>query len=339
MFNIKKDKKGAGIPAMFVSVFAIIGLVAAILWFAGGGTKTTGLSVSPQQLASQPVGSGGLPTINLVDKTTVTYASWDAYQKSSNAGTGHLVLSAQSKDGRDKFVGKEYNDDGTETLAPGDGYKVLIGNVTKSTQFTSGTTYYPSYITGVIPDIGAYSISAGQYKTAGLSQVTFTFKNNQGTVGSAQALGLSDDKTVTWTVQPNANTCVGNPDTRGNNIVTYHYNSSVITTLEQYNNGVLEGSTGTPNGVQGSLSGTVVDYSRISYPFPVVCGPAEASRQVRMKTGATNNPASEDNVNVSISDVTWGWDSYSFELIKGYQDNNAVDLGMTDFVVGSLLLS
>ena len=351
----KKDKKGA-IPALFVSLLAIVGVVFIVIMlmnYLGGAKKSIGLSVSPSgnnqanSDSNQP--QGGL-NINLVDQTTAKFSSWDFYQSGTGAGTAHILLDLKDVSGSSKLKNSVYADDATDTFAPGDSYRVLLGNVTAATSFTAGTTYYPIYKVGSIPSgasaTGAYSIAAGQYRAAGNSQLTFTFVNYQGTVNSAAALTTSDDKVVKWTLQPNPNQCIGNPDTQGMNAMTYYYNNSIFSAVTQYNDngqgtssGAAQSSIGTPNAVQ-TLTGTatLTSYSKVSYEFPTICGPSTLTKWVRLQTAATTEPSTEDNISMSISDVTWGYNSLNFDLIKGYQDNNGVDLGVTDYLLTTGLL-
>ena len=332
-------KKGLQQGAIFVVIVILI--IGSLAFFLGKSQKPTGLSVQPTSGGGTASG-GETPTsrITLVDKTTVTLSSWDIRNKGTNAGTAHRLLMWKSADGSQKGVNKLYADDGTETMSPGDTYQVLLGNVTLSTSFTAGTTYYPKYLTGTVPDSGTHSISGGQYLTAGASQLTFAFFDiNEQVTTSGQAVGTNDDKTVKWKVTPNADTCIGNPDTEGQNVVTYHYNSSVITSLEQYSVGseLVDTSTSTPQGAQASIAGVNTAYSKISYNFPIVCGPASVEKKTRVKSGADNNPTSVNNVNITFSDISWGYNSKTFELMKGYVDNNNADLGMVDYVAGGLV--
>ena len=231
-------RKGLAQGAVFVVLVILV--IGGLAFFLGKSQKPTGLSVTTSGGSSASSGSGdSSPTsrINLVDKTTVKFSSWDIRNKGTNAGTAHLLLMWKDASGEQKGVGNVYADDGTETMSPDDSYQVLIGNVTKNAEFTAGTTYYPVYITGTVPDSGTHSISGGQYLTAGASQITFAFfdiNDQVQTSATGQAMGTSDDKTVKWKMTPNADTCVGNPDTGGQNTVTYLYNGSVLTSVEQY---------------------------------------------------------------------------------------------------------
>lgn len=339
--NFKKNKKGIQQGAVFVIIVLLI--IAGMAFFLGKSQTPGKLSVTSSGGVAASQDSTPTSRINLVDKTTVTFSSWDIRNQATNAGTGHLLLKWKDATGANKGVGKVYADDGTETMSPDDSYQVLLGNVTKSAQFTAGTTYYPIYVTGSVPDSGTHAISAGQYLTAGVSQITFAFFDINGQVqaSTGQAIGTSDDKTVKFKVTPNADTCVGNPDTGGENIVTYLYNGSVFTTVEQYTVGnvVPDSSTSTPRGAQATFANVPDVYLKASYPAPVVCGPASIEKQVRLKTGSTNNPGAEDNVSVVFSDISWGYNTKTFELIKGYVDDQNTDLGVTDFVAGALLTS
>jgi hypothetical protein len=334
-----KDKKGA-VHIPFMAILVILLIVGGAYWIgksSSGGSSLTVVQNEPGQTntgGNVPAGS----TINLFGKTTVKFSSWDFYNKGTNAGTGHLLLSLKGSDGQTKLVGAQYNDDGTETVtAPGDSYVALLGNKTSS--LTAGTDYYPVLLSGVFPDKETYSIASGQYKTAGASQVTFTYFNKAGDTNTAQALTTSDDKMVKWELSPNADTCVGNPDTSGSNVMTYNYNSTVFTKVQQYNGEIAESTTGTPNGAQVAISGISTAYSQISYPFPVICGPASVTRQVRLMTGTTAEPSTINHINMTVSDVSWGYDSRTYETIKGFTDNNNADLGVTDFFVGNLIVS
>ena len=334
---LKNNKKGLAQGAVFVVVVMLI--IAGLAFFLGKSQKPSLLSITKEKSSSSgSSASSPTPRINLVDKTTVTFSSWDIRNKGTNAGTAHRLLMWKDGVGAQKGVNNVYADDGTVTMSPDDSYQVIIGNVTLSTNFIGGT-YYPLYITGGVPDSGTHSVSGGQYLTANASQITFAFYDiNDQVVTSGQAIGTNDDKTVKWKITPDADRCLGNPDTGGENIVTYHYNASVITSVEQYTVGStsVDSSTSTPQGSQNP-AGVNSAYSKISYNFPVVCGPASTEKKVRLKTGATENPATVNNVNMTVSDVSWGYNSKTFELIKGNVDNNNADLGMVDYVAGGLV--
>jgi hypothetical protein len=336
IFKKEKNKKGAGLHfgTIVLLVLAIVGIWAIFNFATSKGSSSTSLTITPSQSGNVPQGT---TTINLFGKTTVKFSSWDFYNKGTNAGSGHLLLDLDGKDGAQKLVGGQYNDDGTETVtAPGDHYKVLLGNSTSS--LTAGTHYYPTYLEGDIPDAETYTISGGQYKTAGASQITFTVTNANGQVNTAQGLTTSDDKTIKIKVSPNADSCFGNPSTSGNNILTYNYNSSVVSNVIQYASGVAQSPVGTPSGAQGVFTGISSLYQKVSYEFPVVCGPAEIDRSVRIQTGTTE-PSSNHNINITASDVTWGYNTKTFDLIKGYADNNNADLGVADFHLGTIQIS
>lgn len=336
----RNKKKGAG-QALLISLLAIIGVVALVMFAYG---KYSGKPTSLTITNNNPSGSGGsseIPSITLTDRTTVTFSSWNARNKATSAGVGHLLLEADSKSGSVKFVGSQIADDGTLTLAPGDTYRVLLGNLT--TGLTANTNYYPVYMTGSIPDIGSYSIAGGQYLTAGASQITFTVTNANGQVNTAQAMTTSDDKTVKLKFSPNADTCFGNPDTGaqtgGVNVITYGYNSTTWSGIIQYNNGNPESTVGTPTGAQTALATNTSLQQKVSYPLPPVCGPAEAERSVRLQSTSATNPSALDNIAVVGSDISWGVNSRTFDLISGYTDNNNVDLGVADFTIGTIQVS
>src|SRR3990167_10724264 len=165
-------KKGLQPGAVFVIIVLL--LIAGMAFFLGKSQTPSKLSVTS---SGGGVASPSTPTsrINLVDKTTVTFSSWDIRNKATNAGTAHLLLTWKDATGGQKGIGNIYSDDATATMSPDDSYQVLLGNVTKATEFTAGTTYYPLYVTGSVPDSGTHSISGGQYLTAGVSQITFAF--------------------------------------------------------------------------------------------------------------------------------------------------------------------
>src|SRR3990167_6770365 len=232
---MKFYKKGLQQGAVFVVIVLLI--IAGMAFFLGKSQTPSGLSITTSGGGVATGAATPTSRINLVDKTTVTFSSWDIRNKATDAGTAHLLLMWKDAAGGQKGVGNIYADDATATMSPDDSYQVLIGNVTKATEFTAGTTYYPLYVTGSVPDSGTHSISGGQYLTAGASQITFAFFDINGQVQTGvagQAIGTSDDKTIKWKITPNADTCIGNPDTGGENTITYLYNCSVLTSVEQY---------------------------------------------------------------------------------------------------------
>lgn len=321
------NKRGAHqFLTLLVVLFAVVGLVSLTMWFSG---KSSG--VSPTGLNIQPSGGGAPVQGNVIEvgieDTTVTFSSWDFYAEGTNAGTGHYAI----KFGSRKSV--QVNDDASLTASPGNEYTVLIGNLT--TSLTAGTGYYPIVKKGTVPNDGTFDITGGQYGVAGVSQSTFTFKNDVGTVATAVALGANDNKVVSWILRAGDNDCIGNPDTGGENQMSYRYNTTEYDKVIQLDASNKEQSAANvPNSIT-SVAGNVIR----SYTFPVVCDNAQIERSVLIDTTATQPDSNSVNINMTISDVTWDYHADTLELIKGVQDESSNDIGVADFLVSGLDVS
>ena len=323
------DKKGAHqILTLLVVLFAVFGIISAVLWFSGKSktASPTGLSVQPTGASAGAPASGNVIEVQIED-TTVTFASWDFYAEGTNAGSGHYVL----KLGNRKSV--QVNDDASLTASPGNDFVILLGNLT--TTLTAGTGYYPVVRKGTVPNDGTYDVVGGQYGVAGVSQVTYTFKNDVGTVATAVALGANDNKVVSWLLRAGDNDCVGNPDTGGENLMNYQYNSSRYDKVVQLDtNGKEQVVQSTPNSVVA-----VADKVIRSYAFPTVCDNVQIERSVLLDTGANQPASTNDNINMTVSDVTWDYHADTLELIKGVQDESNNDIGVADFALSGIQVS
>ena len=330
MFSKKDNKKAAVvIPAFLGAILMIVGVLAIALWAMntfGGGTKTGSLSVVQSAPAAQ-VAAGSNPVITIpAEDVTVTFSSWDFYAKGTQASTGHRILMF------DGDIGIQVNDDATRQYSPSDEYKVLIGNLT--TGLIGGTNYYPVYLTGKLGNSGTQTVAAGQYLAAAGGQLTFTFFDENDDTNAAQAIGANGEKKMAWKLIANDNVCVGNPDTGGLNIATYRYNNTVFSKSASISSsGVEQNIVTTPTGINATTGFTLV-----SYNFPVVCDNAEYKQKVLLK--ALNVDANgNDDINITLSDVSWDFDADTLEPIKGAVDEDNNDIGIGDYVVGSLRVS
>ena len=323
------DKKGAHqFLTLLVVLFAVVGIVSLVLWFSdkSKAVSPTGLNIQTTAGGAVAPSQGNIIQV-AVEDTTVTFSSWDFYAEGTNAGTGHYAIQLG------KARSKQVNDDASLTSSPDDAYVVLLGNLT--TGLTAGTGYYPVIKKGAVPNKGTFDIAGGQYGVAGVSQTTFTFKNDVGTVATAVALGANDNKVVSWILRAGDNDCVGNPDTSGMNQMTYRYNTTEYDKVVQLDaSGKDEVSLNVPNSVT-SVAGTV---SR-SYGFPIVCDNAQIEKSVLLDTTATQPDSASVNINMTISDVTWDYHADTLELIKGVQDESSNDIGVADFLVSGIDVS
>src|SRR3990167_6963790 len=139
--NFKKDinKKGQGATiitlaaVLFLGIFITLALTGRtdISNWISSGTSNPQLAAIQDNPTSSP---NNIIEVGVED-VTVTFSSYDFYSKSTNGGTGNLILQANGD------IGIQVNDDGTRPYSPGQDYKVLIGNVT--TSITANTGYYP----------------------------------------------------------------------------------------------------------------------------------------------------------------------------------------------------
>mgnify|MGYP001562953145 CR=1 FL=1 len=322
---IKRDKKGLAGTGLLVTILAIVGLIVVVMWVAnlakGFGSGLTVVVDDNGNTVSTA------PTVNVpVEDVTVTFSSWDAYAKGTNAGSGHFIIQL----GNDEAI--QVNDDGTRTASPNDKYIVMVGNIT--TSLTANTNYYPIVLEGNIPNQGTFTIAAGQYLSGGASQVTFTFKNDVDQVNTAVALGANDNRVVKWIARAADNTCVGNPDTGKENLMSYTYNNTEFNKVQQLNaNGGDQSAVSVPSSITA-----VTGKRTVSYTFPVFCDNAQIERDVRLETGATQPDGTDSNINMTVSDITWDRNADTLALISDVQDEDNNDIGVADFALAGLIV-
>jgi len=341
IFN-KYNKKGqfAGM-GLLITIFAIVGLVASVFFIANLGKDSSALTVTVPGGTSNDGVTGGL---TFTEDVTVTFSSFDMFSKGTSAGVAHRILEL---DGTTSTI---VSDDSTLEKSPGNSFIVLLGNVTDAATITAGTTYYPRLVSGVLPDDGTFTVGTakgsltdanygGQAKTAGLSDITFTFTNEDGTANAAQALGANDaDTKVKWKIIANDNVCVGNPDAERQsgkqNLANYLYNTTEynsVIQLDAGNNDQTAVSTPTTIAVR-------TGHITRSYTFPTVCDNNELTVVVRLATGSVA-PTPSSGINITVSDISWYVDDDTLEAIAAYEDEDNNDIGVTDFVMGNILVS
>lgn len=318
-------------PAVFgLGVFLVIGIIIGALAFGGRLGRGTGLTA--QEL--EDIGDDDIreQKLTLTEDVTVTLSSQDYYALGTSAGVAHRIIEFKAVNGQLKKRNKIIADDGTETGAPLDTYVVMIGN--KTTSLTANTDYYPVITRGTIPDTGEYEIRKDQYKTGGTSQFTFVFFNENDQVNTDQDMGASTQKTVRWKGTAADNVCIGNPDTGGENAMTYIYPTANFQKVVQLSaSGNDQSNIGTPTSITAQ-SGK----RSITYAFPVVCDNNHVERKVRVESTATE-PTSSTDINMTVSDVSWDFDADTLALLIGYEDEDSNDIGVADFNVTGLRFS
>lgn len=334
MFRKNKSKKGAS-PLMMVMFAILVGVIVLIgMQFRGGADSPRTLAVVGGQQSGGGSPQAGQPVtpISLVEDVTVTFSSFDFYSIGTNAGTGHRILRA-GDGGVGGDINIQVNDDATRTYSPGQSYTVLLGNVTSGLITTS---YYPVYLSGAFPDKGTFTVTKGQYNVAHPFEMTDTFFNDADTAGTAQAIGINGKKTVKFRLTAPDNECMGNPDAGLSNTFNYHYNSS------NWNNVVQLGSDGndlptvsTPTSATKNATYNQAGRATKSFPAPIICDNQMVDTRVRVESGDTDI-ISADNINVSVSDASLDFNADTFELIRGYVDEDNNDLGFSDSVVTNL---
>ena len=345
--RFKTNKKGIAGIGLLVTIFAIIGVVGSIFWIAGiMSDKGTGLSVTPVSSQSPAtVPNVAIQGLTFTEDVTVTFSSFDMFSKGTSAGTAHRILQL---DGTTSSI---VADDSTLQKSPGNNYLVLLGNETDASTITAGTDYYPRLVRGTLPDLGTFTVGTatgdstnanygGQAMVGDADNVVFTFFNENDQVNTAQALGASDaDTKMRWKLVANDNICVGNIDTYTQttkpNLMSYMYNTTVFNTVVQLDaTGNDQTARDTPTSV-GVRTGHVTR----SYEFPIVCDNQEISRKVRLATAATQPAANQHDINMTISDISCYVNDDTLEPIAGYADEDSNDIGVADFIIGSLVVS
>ena len=255
----------------------------------------------------------------------MTVSSQDAYASGTDAGTSNFFVNLGG------LTAIQVADDGTQTASPNDAYIVYIGNATQA--LTAGTSYYPVYLTGSIPDKGTYTINAGQYLTGGVSQLTYTYFNVNEQVNTAEAMGANDQATVQWKITANDNVCVGNPTAGGDNAMSYTYNTTVFSDVVQ-----LDSSSNNQVAISTPTSVTAVaGKATRTYTFPVVCDNADVKRKVLLRT-LTAPVADQDHINMTFHDVSVDRNEDTLAKIVGYADEDNNDIGIADVAIPTGLL-
>ena len=340
--KIKIFKKGVTSPVtmlLLVLVIAVGFLIA--MQFRGASDAQKTLATIPQAAqAEQPIQAGQpIQPVSLVEDVTVTFSSWDAYSRTTNAGTGHRIISAgDNLKGGD--VNLQVNDDATKTYSPGQAYRVFLGNLTEA--LTCGG-YYPTLAEGIFPDKGTFSVSDGQYAVACPNEMTFTFFDETDTATTtAQAISSGAKTTVAFQVKAPDNACLGNPSTGGINLATYWYNSTVVSKVVQLkDDGSDEPVRSTPNSATRNVTVARAGIDKVSYDYPIVCDNKLLKKQVRLETvtGAVGDAVSNDNVNITLSDISYDFNADTLDVIVGFVDEGNTNLGFVDAIVGSLIIS
>jgi len=344
MKMFERNKKGQVFGmGILITIFAIIGLVAAVFFIANMNKDSSGLSVQPLTVTSV---DGVTKELTFTEDVTVTFSSFDMFSLGTDAGSAHRIIEL------DGTISQVVADDSTKEKSPGNIFKVLLGNETDATGFTPGTTYYPTLVTGILPDDGTFTIGCnpasaeclasndgGQARAAGSAQVTFTFTNEDGTANAAQALGADDSDTkVEWKIITNDNVCVGNPDASEQsglqNLASYNYNDTVFNKVVQLDaNNNDQTALTAPTGLNQTNG-----FTQRSYTFPVVCDNDDLVVVVRLETGSVA-PDGNHDINITFHDVSWYVNDDTLELVAAYEDEDNNDLGVDDYIVGSLLVS
>jgi len=303
----------------------VIAAVVIGLFFMGGGNLA---SIGGGSDDGAP-GTGDI-VVNAYDGTTVTFSSWDNYAQATTASPGHKLVLFNGQIGLDKA------DDGTEEATVGDKYTVLLGG--NKTAGLSAAEYYPLLKTGVVPNKATYTISGGQYKVAGTSQVTATYWNEDGTANGNVSMGASDIATIEMRLKVSDNYCFGNPGaaepaslTAGKNLACFQYNSTVVKDVE------LIGQTkvGAPASIT-AVSGELVQ----CYTFPIICDNDKFEGDLLIES-QTVEPTFDliNKIDVILVDYSIDFDADNFELMTGYEDEDLNDIGIADFDQDDIFLN
>ena len=332
--NYLKGKKATS-PLMILMFLILVGVGAlVVMQFRGASTSPQTLAIQ-QQGQVQPSAGQLITPVSLVEDITVTFSSFDAYSKGTNAGTGHRILTAgDGAVGGD--INLQVNDDSTRTYSPGQTYNILLGNLTDA---LSSGAYYPLSKVGTFPDKGTFSVTGGQYAVAGLTDITFTFFNDAETANTDQTIGTNTIKTTKIRLTASDNQCIGNPDTGGQNKLTYHYNDTAILSVKQLNDdGTDAVAVPTPTSAGRNVTVNRQGYQKITYLFPVVCDNQQVDRKVKVESGTTD-PDTGHDINITVSDISWYFNDDTFLLTADYVDEDNNDIGFTDYVIGNILLT
>lgn len=307
----RMNKKGVILPIGTLLVIVLIGVgIWAIATGRLFGGTTQLAAVTPTQLAA--TGGTGADRLCLVEDTTVTFSNVDAFARATDPAGGHLILEA---DGQVNIV---VNDDAEKTWSPGDSYIVLIGNET--TGLTGGTDYYPLVKTDKVPCKGTLTILGDQFKTSGTSGLTFTYWNDNQVPNTAQAMGASATKTVRMRFAVGDNLCYGNPDAGVDNVLCFRSNTTTIESIEL----VGHSPASTPRSMTAAANREFICFN-----FPVICDNADWEGKAVIKTTSTE-PTSEARIGIRLADATWDFDSDTFALIAGVEDEDRNDIGVAD---------
>ena len=346
----KGSKKGFvfSLQTIIVIFVVVFGAVFLANWLMGMGGKSDKSELSIQKNSQQSgqvnQGQGIQPNqpivpVSLVEDVTVTFSSWDSYSRTTNAGTGHRIISAgDNLKGGD--VNLQVNDDATRTYSPGQSYRVLLGNLTET---ISCTGYYPTLEEGIFPDKGTFSVSNGQYGVACPNQLTFTFFDETDTATTtAQAITAGSKTTVAWQIKAPDNECVGNLDTAGVDLATYWYNSTTFSKVVQLkSDGTDEPIRATPNSATRNITVARQGIDKVSYDYPIICDNKLQKTQVRLETvtGTAGDADGNQDINITLTDISYDFNTDTLDIINSYVDENNNDLGFLDATVGSLIVS
>jgi len=304
-------------------IIIVVAIAIGLFFYTGGDLASIGGG------SSGATGGTGDIVVNAYDGTTVKFSSWDHYAQATDAGANHKLVLFNGQIGIDKA------DDATSEATVGDKYTILLG---KDTSGLSAAEYYPLLKTGVVPNKATYTISGGQYKVAGTSQVTATYWNEDGTANGNVSMGASDIATIEMRLKVSDNYCFGNPGaaepaslTAGKNLACFQYNSTVVKDVE------LIGQTkvGAPASIT-AVSGELVQ----CYTFPIICDNDKFEGDLLIES-QTVEPTFDliNKIDVILVDYSIDFDADNFELMTGYEDEDLNDIGIADFDQDDIFLN
>ena len=296
MFNKKENKKGQMQAFMLFLVIVAIGVTA----FYVGKDSLPQLAAGAGGQPAAPAQQAGTPLIveGKIDDTTVTFSSWNLFAKGTEPGLGHRILNLNGQENIQK------NEDGTTTASPFQKYKVVIGNV------TTGGSYYAEYAEGTIPNSGTHSISSGLCAID--TSVSFTYKNEDGTANTAQAMSASTTYTLPVKFQVSDNQCYGSPNVKIDNIACFSGNTTVYKTLS------LNGETkvGAPTAYSFPGSGNAAGTSAWCYTIRKIADNGKYEGDLIVTTQSTG-PVAANDLNVTLYDAAFDYDADTLAIIGG----------------------
>lgn len=267
-----------------------------------------GLS-SPGSLGSVGTGTGGAGTscVDPTVKVTATIDSENAFAPATTPGGDNYLWVSGTPVGR-------VPNGGTETLSPGQPYKVLF--------VENSTTYYGKVVEGVVPCSGTLRLHEKLYQMS-VDALTSAIRNENGdnNAGNNVTLAAGDIVNIPVTITGYYKKAIGNPNTQHGNVLTCATNAT------SYDDVVINDGRFIKTDKPDIVTSAAGKKYR-SWYMPALVSNEEISFTVLLDASDTIAPSDDSSdVFCRIDDIDYDLNAVTNELLQGPEDEQNNNLG------------